>query len=285
MNSDASANSRFNYPQATIQGCGIGLRIEHFEQIIEQKPPIPWLEIISDNYLQEGSPQRSSLCKIRHDYPITFHGVGLSLGSSEPLSQDYLNRLKTLKDQIQPAWVSDHLAWSSAKHIVTHDLLPLPFNESVVNHLVDRIQQVQDFLGEQFVVENASTYLQFESSDMSEWEFVNEVVSRSDCKLLLDVNNIYVNAYNHGFDPLDYLSHIPADRVVEMHLAGYEDRDTHFLDSHSRPVTEPVWELFRKTIQLVGDAPVLIEWDNDIPGLERLLQEAHKAETIKSETL
>ncbi len=282
-------NPIINYPEANIQGCGIGLRMEHFDDIAAyaktRKAAIPWLEVLSDNYLLEGTPQRDYLYQIRHDYPVTFHGVGLSIGSTSPLDNNYLTRLKKLKDDIQPAWISDHLCWSSAHGVVTHDLIPLPYTEAVIKHIVDRIQQVQDFLGQQLVIENVSSYLEFESSTMSEWDFINEVVKRSDCKLLLDVNNIYVSAQNHHFDAQDYLLAMPVERVAEIHLAGYEDRGTHLLDSHSRPVTEPVWALFRKAIQHVGDVPVLIEWDNDIPGLERLLQEAHKAQHIKSAIL
>ncbi len=288
MNSanQTGSNTLSHYPEAIIQGCGIGLRMEHFDDIAAytkaQNPAIPWLEILSDNYLLEGTPQRDYLYQVRHDYPVTFHGVGLSIGSTSPLDNDYLTRLKKLKDDIQPAWISDHLCWSSAHGVVTHDLIPLPYTEAVIKHIVDRIQQVQDFLCQQLVIENVSSYLEFESSTMSEWDFINEVVTRSDCKLLLDVNNIYVSAQNHHFDAQDYLLAMPAERVAEIHLAGYEDRGTHLLDSHSRPVTEPVWALFKKAIQHVGDVPVLIEWDNDIPSLERLLQEANKAQSIKS---
>jgi len=284
-----SQDTPAHYPKAEIRDCGIGLRLEHFDEIAAyrktQQAAIPWLEILSDNYLLEGTAQRDYLYQLRHDYPVTFHGVGLSIGSTSPLDKDYLRRLKTLNDEIQPAWISDHLCWSSAHGVVTHDLIPLPYTEAVVDHIVERIKQVQDYLGQQLVIENVSSYLEFESSAMSEWDFINEVVNRSDCKLLLDVNNIYVSAHNHHFDAQDYLLAMPADRVTEIHLAGYEDRGTHLLDTHSRPVTKPVWELFKKAIQHVGDVPVLIEWDNDIPSLERLLQEAHKAQDIKTAIL
>ena len=276
------ANNDFNH---TVQGCGIGLRLDHFEKIEETKPDVPWFEVLSDNYLLEGTMQRNYLRKFRHDYPVTFHGVGMSIGSTEPLNQDYLKRLKQLKEEIQPAWISDHLCWTSAHGVVTHDLIPLPYTQSVVKHIVDRILQVQDFLGEQLVIENVSSYLQFKSTEMSEWDFINEVTRQSDCRLLLDVNNIYVSAQNHHFDAEEYLLAMPAEKVAEMHLAGYEDRGTHLLDTHSRPVTEPVWALFKKAVQHVGDVPVLIEWDNDIPSLERVIQEAHKAQVLQQEIL
>lgn len=285
MHTNVKKHNEVTYPPSIIDGCGIGLRSDHFDKIKSDKPNIPWFEILSDNYLLEGTTQRDYLYQIRHDYPVTFHGVGLSIGSTEPLNKDYLNRLKILKDEIQPAWISDHLCWTSAHGVVTHDLIPLPYSETVIQHIVDRIHQVQDFLGQQLVIENVSSYLQFNSSEMTEWEFINEVTERSDCKLLLDVNNIYVSSHNHKFDAEEYLFAMPSERVAEMHLAGYEDKGTHFLDTHSRPVTQPVWDLFEKAIQHVGDVPVLIEWDNDIPPLERLLEEAEKARSIQLSTM
>ena len=273
------------YSKNKIQGCGIGLRLDHFDAIEEQKPSIPWFEILSDNYILEGTLQREYLYRIRNNYPITFHGVGLSIGSTEPLNIDYLKRLKKLRDEVQPAWISDHLCWTSAHGIVTHDLIPLPYTQDVAKHVVDRILQVQDYLGEQIVIENVSSYLQFKATEMTEWDFINEVTNRSDCKLLLDVNNIYVSSQNHKFDAEDYLNAMPIERVAEIHLAGYEDKGTHLLDTHSRPITDPVWDLFEKAVHLVGDTPVLIEWDNDIPALERVMQEADKASAIQNKIL
>jgi len=274
-----------NHQYNDIQGCGIGLRLDHFDDIKQQQPNIPWLEVLSDNYLIEGTMQRRYLEECRNNYPVTFHGVGLSIGSTDPLNMDYLKRLKKLKNEIQPAWISDHLCWTSAHGVVTHDLIPLPYTNSVIKHIVERISQVQDYLGEQLVIENVSSYLQFKSTEMTEWDFINEVTQQSDCRLLLDVNNIYVSAQNHSFNAEDYLYAMPAERVAEIHLAGYEDRGTHLLDTHSRPVTEPVWDLFKKAIKHVGDAPVLIEWDNDIPSLERVIEEASTAQKIKQQVL
>ena len=274
-----------HYKKSLIEGCGIGLRLDHFDEIDEQQPNIPWFEILSDNYLIEGTKQRDYLYQFRENYPITFHGVGLSIGSTEPLNMDFLKSLKKLKNEVQPAWISDHLCWTSAHGVVTHDLIPLPYTESVVDHIVGRITQVQDFLGEQIVIENVSSYLQFKTTDMTEWDFINEVTRKSDCKLLLDINNIYVSSRNHQFNADQYLYAMPAERVAEMHLAGYEDRGTHLLDTHSRPVTDPVWELFTKAVKHLGDVPVLIEWDSDIPSLQRVIDEADKAKAIQQKTL
>ncbi len=282
---DAPVKKPKNYSKKPIHGCGIGLRIEHFDEIDKLQPNIPWFEILSDNYLLEGTSQRNFLYKIRENYPLTFHGVGMSIGSTEPLNMDFMNALKKLKDEVQPMWLSDHLCWTSAHGKVTHDLIPLPYTSSVVDHLVGRINQVQDYLGQQMVIENVSSYLQFKDSEMSEWEFINEIATRSDCRLLLDVNNIYVSSQNHLFTAEDYLYAMPAERIAEIHLAGYEDKGTHLLDTHSRPVSDPVWDLFTKAIKHVGDVPVLIEWDNDIPPLARVMEEADKAQKIRLENL
>ncbi|HIO91973.1 MAG TPA: DUF692 domain-containing protein [Leucothrix mucor] len=268
-----------------IQGCGIGLRSQHFSTIAAQRPAVPWFEILSDNYLLEGTVQREFIQQIRPDYPITFHGVGLSIGSVDPLNKEYLKRLLKLKKELEPAWVSDHLCWTSAHGYSTHDLIPLPYTTQVVDHIADRILQVQDVLGERLVIENVSSYMQFKDTDMSEWDFINQVIEKSDCNLLLDVNNIYVSAQNHGFNAEEYLLAMPAQRVKEIHLAGYEDKKTHLLDTHSRPVTPPVWDLFAKAVQHVGNVPVLIEWDNDIPEFSRLMQEADTAKQTQHKSL
>lgn len=270
---------------SSIQGCGLGLRSQHFSTIAKEKPAIPWFEILTDNYLIEGTVQREFAQQVRADYPMTFHGVGLSIGSVDPLNKDYLQRLLALKNELQPAWISDHLCWTSAHGYTTHDLIPLPYTYQVVDHIVDRIQQVQDILGERLVIENVSSYMQFTDTEMTEWDFINLILEKSDCDLLLDVNNIYVSAQNHGFNAEDYLHAMPANKVKEIHLAGYEDKHTHLLDTHSRPVTQAVWDLFAKAVQHVGDVPVLIEWDNDIPELSRLMQEAETAKNIQQQHL
>jgi uncharacterized protein (UPF0276 family) len=271
--------------QSSIQGVGVGLRVQHFDVIENEKPNIPWLEILTDNYLNPNSVQREYLQLFRQDYPMTFHGVGLSLGSVDPLNRDYLQRLKQLADEIQPAWISDHLCWTTAQQHVTHDLIPLPYTEEAIEHLSQRIQFVQDFLQQQILIENVSSYLQYNDSNMTEWEFINAIVEKADCLLLLDVNNIYVSSQNHGFPANDYLNAMPLTRVREIHLAGYEDKGTHLLDTHSRPISDPVWDLYAQTIAYAGDIPTLIEWDNDVPELSELLAEAQKAEQIKQASL
>ncbi|RVU84321.1 DUF692 domain-containing protein [Leucothrix sargassi] len=263
-----------------ISGCGIGLRFSHIEQILKDLPPVPWLEVLSDNYLVEGSVQQDYLFEVAEHYPVTMHGVGLSLGSVDPLNQDYLHRLKTLADKVKPAWISDHLCWSAVHGMHTHDLMPLPYNQSTINHVSERIKQVQDFLGHELIIENVSSYLQYTMSEMPEWEFFSEVAESADCGMLLDINNIYVSGHNHDFDPETYLNAVPASRVRQMHLAGFEDRGTHLLDTHGHPVPEVVWELYDKALQKFGAVPTLIEWDNNIPSLEVLLAEAEKASNM-----
>lgn len=267
-------------PLSSIEGCGIGLRFEHIDRILDEKPAIPWMEILTDNYLHPGSVQQDYLFEVAEHYPVTFHGVGMSLGSSDPLNLDYLSRIKTLAKRVNPAWISDHLCWTSAHGIVTHDLIPLPYTDETIRHVAQRIQQAQDFLERRLVIENVSSYLQYQQSVMTEWEFLNHVVEEADCDMLLDVNNIYVSARNHEFDPMDYLTSIPVSRVKQIHLAGYDDRGTHLLDTHGHPVTEPVWDLYTEAVRHVGNIPTLIEWDNDIPELERLLEEAATAQNI-----
>lgn len=258
-------------------GAGIGLRSLHYQYIITQKPKVNWFEIISDNYLGAGLPLYY-LEKISQDYPINLHGVGMSLGSTDPLRLDYLTRLKKLAARIEPDWVSEHLSWISVNGHYLNDLIPLIYTEAVMDNVASRILQVQDFLGRQILIENPSPYLTFTESTMTEWEFVEGLVKKADCYLLLDVNNVYVNAINNGFDPLNYLDGIPASRVKEIHLAGYEERENYLLDTHGYPVHPPVWELYQAALARFGAVPTLIEWDTDIPSFEVLMAEANKAE-------
>jgi hypothetical protein len=264
----------------TISGCGIGLRFSHIEQILAERPAIPWLEVLSDNYLVEGSVQQDYLLEVAEHYPLVMHGVGLSLGSVDPLNTDYLKRLKALADQVNPAWISDHLCWSAVHGMHTHDLIPLPYTQATIEHVAARIRDVQDFLGRELMIENVSSYLQYKDSVMPEWAFFSEVAEAADCGMLLDINNIYVSAHNHGFETEKYLSAIPAERVRQLHLAGFEDRGTHLLDTHGSPVSEPVWALYETALQTLGPVPTLIEWDNNIPPLGVLLAEADKATAI-----
>ena len=266
-----------------IDGIGVGLRAPHYHTILEQKPAIPWFEVLIDNYFCQGGPLLEKLERVCRDYPLTFHSVGLSLGGSAPLNMDYLRQLRALIEHYRPAWVSDHLCWNTVDGYYMHDLLPLPYLEQVARHVADHIKQVQDYLGQRILLENVSSYLSYQVSAMTEWAFVNSVIEQADCDLLLDINNIYVSARNHGFDPSDYLQSIPAERVKEIHLAGYEDEGTHLLDTHGRCVQPPVWALYRQALQQLGPIPTLIEWDNNIPAFGILQAEADKATRIYRE--
>lgn len=269
-------------PESIAPAAGIGLRPPHYREMLARRPPLAFLEVHSENYFGEGGPPHFYLEQLRADYPLSLHGVGLSLGSTDPLDVAYLARLKRLAERYQPALLSDHLCWTSAGGTHVHDLLPLPFTRDMAKHVACRIRQAQDTLGRRLLVENASSYVAFAESDMTEWEFVNEVVREADCLLLLDVNNAYVNAVNHGFDAREYLDAMPAERVAEIHLAGFDmDEQVQCLvDTHGKPVHAPVWELYFETIRRIGPRPTLIEWDADIPPLEVLLKEAAKADVM-----
>ncbi len=275
-----SARARAGGP---IQGVGIGLRAPHYAFIERERPAVPWFEVLVDNYLGKGGAALHHLERIRGDYPVTFHGVGMSLGSTDPLDMGYLGRLKRLVDRIQPAWVSDHLCWCSVDGRHAHDLLPLPYTEQVVEHVAARIMRVQDYLGQRILVENVSTYLDLRASTLSEWAFLVQVAERSDCLILLDINNVYVSACNTGFEPRAYLSAVPAARVREFHLAGYEDRGTHLLDTHGEAVHGPVWALYRQALRRFGPVPTLMEWDNNIPDFTVLQAQADRARACQGE--
>lgn len=263
---------------------GIGLRGPHYKDVIETGPKVGFFEVHSENYFGRGGVPHDCLGHIRRDYPLSFHGVGLSLGSVDPLSLKHLERLRELVDTYQPDLVSEHLSWGSFGGRHLNDLLPLPYTEEVVDHLVDRIHQVQDYLGRPFMVENVSCYLQFEHSHLSEWEFVAAVAERADCDILLDINNIFVNAHNHGFDADDYLNGIPEHRVREIHLAGHTvkqyEQGTIIIDTHDHRVCPDVWSLYRRAVAKLGPRPTLIEWDSDLPDLEVLVDEADTARQI-----
>lgn len=263
---------------------GIGLRAPHSAEILTSLPDIAWLEVHSENFFGPGGAAIRMLETVREHYPISLHGVGMSLGSIDPLDQNHLRKLKALIHRIQPAAVSEHLCWSSIGGRFLNDLLPLPYSEEALVSVCERIRQAQDFLGRRIMVENVSSYVRLDGATMTEWEFLAEVAQRSDCGILLDVNNIYVSACNHGFSALDYLDAIAGQRIGEIHLAGYETdegepADEDFLvDTHSRPVSEPVWALYEEALRRFGPKPTLIEWDNDIPELAVLLAEAGKAQ-------
>ncbi len=263
---------------------GIGLRAPHVARVRRERPPIAWLETHSENLFSAGGGFRAALEDIRADYPLSLHGVGLSLGSADALDPAHLLRLREIVDRFQPALVSEHLCWGAIGGRHSNDLLPLPFTDEALDLLVARIGQVQDALGREILVENISTYLRFEAADWTEWEFVAEVVRRSGCGLLCDVNNIYVNSVNHRFDPRVYLRAMPREAVHEIHLAGFTRKDDLpvplLIDSHSRRVDDKVWDLYAEAITRFGPVPTLIEWDQDIPELEVLLDEAAHAEEL-----
>jgi uncharacterized protein (UPF0276 family) len=266
-----------NYP---FLGFGVGLRTKHYAHILKTWPQMDFFEVISENYMVAGGRPLHILDQIREKYPVVMHGVSLSIGSTDALNKDYLKKLKTLVDRINPAWISDHLCWTGVGGKNLHDLLPLPYTEETIRHVAKRVRQVQDFLGRQIVLENVSSYISFTNSTMSEWDFLKTIAEEADCKILLDINNIYVSSFNHGFDPETYIEAIPQDRVVQFHLAGHSDKGKYLLDTHDHPVKPVVWKLYKKALERFGAVSTLIEWDDHIPGFPKLQEAAQKAERI-----
>jgi uncharacterized protein (UPF0276 family) len=261
---------------------GIGLRAVHYSELLNSLPSIGWLEAHSENYFGEGGRALHYLEQLRSHYPLSLHGVGLGIGSSDPLNKQHLKKLKNIVKRFEPDLVSEHLCWNASEGMYLNDLLPLPYTEEALNHTVSRIQHVQEYLGREILIENVSSYLEYKCSTIPEWEFITAIARQSGCKILLDINNIYVNAQNHDFDPYEYLRAIPADKVAEIHLAGFEMREDILVDTHSRPICDAVWTLYADTMATMGPRPTLIEWDNDIPSLTNLLAEATKANQILS---
>lgn len=262
---------------------GIGLRAPHYREILERQPDIGWLEVASENYFGDGGQPLYFLERIRKHYPLSLHGVGMSLGSVAGLSREHLRKLKTLVDRFAPSLVSDHLCWgeSAGRHL--NDLLPLPYTEEALDVVCTNVNYAQHFLQRQILVENVSSYVQFKHSTMPEWEFLREVAVRTGCGILLDVNNIFVSASNHGFDPMRFLRAIPVTSVWEMHLAGFDSDGMALIDTHGKPVADAVWTLYAQAVRRFGAIPTLIEWDTDIPVLDVLLAEAGKADNILEE--
>jgi len=263
---------------------GIGLRPPHYRQLLDELPDIGWLEVHSENYFCDGGQPLYFLERLRRHYPVSLHGVGLSLGSTDALSCDHLERLARLIDRVEPALVSEHLSWSSVGGRFYNDLLPLPYTEEALALVCRHVDEAQDYLGRQLLVENISSYLQFAESTLPEWEFVAEVARRTGCGILLDVNNIYVSSVNHGFDAARYLRSIPRACVREIHLAGHDHNGRCLIDTHSARVAEPVWALYREAVARFGRVPTLIEWDTDLPPLAILLDEAAIADRILADT-
>ena len=266
-------------------GHGVGLRPRHFGRWLSERPPVGWVEATSENYLGLGGRPYAVLEKVRRDLPVILHGVSLSIGATEPLDDRYLASLRRLVDRIQPALVTDHLCWGRHGGRYVHDLWPLPYTEEALAHVVERVERVQEILGRRIALENVSSYVAYRDSTMAEWEFLAAVAERADCGILLDVNNVHVSAHNHGFDPRAYLAGLPGDRVVQIHLAGHEDKGTYLLDSHDAAVPEPVWDLYREAVARFGHVPTLVEWDDRIPELEVLVGESRKAAAIEAEVL
>ena len=263
-----------------VLGCGVGLRAEHYDVITAEWPRMDWFEAISENFMDSGGRPLRILEAVRRRYPVGLHGVSLSIGSVDPLNREYLARLKALADRIEPVIVSDHLCWTGVDGENLHDLLPLPFTEEAIRHIAQRVEEVQEFLGRRILLENVSTYVTYRHSTMPEWEFLREVAQRSGCGILLDLNNIYVNAYNHQFDPAEFLRQIPGELVGQVHLAGHTDMGAYLFDTHSRPVIDAVWALYRDALARWGPVTTLIEWDEDIPPFARLADEAQSARAI-----
>jgi uncharacterized protein (UPF0276 family) len=266
-------------------GHGIGLRTRHFSEHLAAPAPVDWVEAVSENFMAPGGRPLAVLEKVRRDVPVVLHGVSLSIGATDPLSERYLARLAALARRIEPAWISDHLCWGSHGGRYVHDLWPLPYTEEALRHVAARVERVQEVLGRQILLENVSSYAAFRESEMPEWEFLAEVARRADCGILLDVNNVYVSARNHGFDPHAYLAGVPAERVGQVHLAGHSDRGRYLLDTHDEEVPAAVWELHRETVRRIGPVSTLVEWDDRVPPLERLVQESRRAAAIEAEVL
>jgi len=258
-------------------GFGVGLRADHYQHILAERPSVDWFEAITENYLDSGGRPLHVLEQVRRDYPVALHGVALSIGSTDRLDARYLSRLSALVARIQPDLITDHLCWTGVAGRKVYDLLPLPYTEETLRHVVARVRQVQDALGRRIALENPSAYVAFRHSTMTEWEFLAALAAEADCGLLIDVNNIYVSARNLGFDPQRYLAGIPAERVAQMHLAGFTDMGTYLFDTHSAPVHEEVWMLYRNAVARFGAAATLVEWDADIPAFERVHAEAQRA--------
>jgi hypothetical protein len=263
-------------------GIGIGLRTTHFGEILAGTPAVDWFEVLSENFTDTGGRPLHVLDRVVERYPVALHGVSLSIGSTDALDRVYLRKLKALAERTRARWVSDHLCWTGVLGKNTHDLLPLPYDAATLRHVARRVKQVQDVLERPLVLENPSTYLAFAGSTMPEWEFLARLCEAADCGLLLDVNNVYVSAFNHGFDPRQYIDAIPADRVVQVHLAGHTNHGTHILDTHDAPAIDAVWDLYARLCARTGPVSTLFEWDASIPPLADVWAEAEKARPLRS---
>ena len=272
--------NRWGYPDL---GFGIGLRSVHFEHILKNSPTIDWFEILSENYLDTGGRPLHIVDQVAERYPVVLHGVSLSVGSTDPVNFDYLKKLKDLAKRTKAHWISDHLCWTGVTGLNTHDLLPMPYTTEALKHTIQRVKIIQDFIERPIALENASTYLEFAASTWPESEFLATIAEEADCGILLDVNNVYVSSFNHGFDPKAYIDRIPRDRVVQMHLAGHTNKGTHILDTHSDYVIDTVWKLYRYAHRHLGGVATLLEWDANIPSFETVHGEALKARQFREQ--
>ncbi|MFO1085413.1 MAG: DUF692 domain-containing protein [Reyranellaceae bacterium] len=265
-------------------GFGLGLRPEHYEEIAANPGRVDWFEALSENYMVSGGSPLHWLERIRRDYPIALHGVSLSIGSIDPLDRRYLDDLKALADRVQPLWVSDHLCFTGLRGINMHDLLPLPYTEEALGHVAERVRAVQDHLGRRLVLENVSSYVTYAASELSEWEFIGELARRTDCDILLDVNNVYVSAFNHDFDARTFLRAMPKERVRQFHLAGHTHKGSHIIDTHDHPIVDDVWSLYEEAVRLFPGVPTMIERDADIPPYAELVAELDIARRLAAGT-
>lgn len=279
MGTDLHSNNR------PYLGYGLGLRRDHYDVVLTERPDVDWFEIISENYMVSGGKPIDYLTRIREHYPMVMHGVSMSIGSIEPLDFDYLKQLRTLIERVQPEWFSDHLCWTGVDGVNLHDLMPLPYTEEAVQHVADRVSRVQDYMGRQMLLENVSSYVSYSDSCMNEWDFLHAVVERADCLILLDINNIYVSAYNHNFNAFEYLQAIPAQRVCQLHLAGHTYENNLIIDTHDQPIADPVFELYAAAVRLFGHVSTMIERDDHIPPLADLLAELDQLRRIAEQQL
>jgi uncharacterized protein (UPF0276 family) len=266
-------------------GFGLGLRAQHYRDILDGDPAVDWFEVISENYMVGGGQPLAILDQIAERYPVVMHGVSLSIASTAPLNEDYLDDLVALAKRVRPEWISDHLCWTGVHGVNLHDLLPFPYTSEALEHVVARVHHVQERIGRPLCLENVSTYVQFGQSEMTEWEFIAELAKRTGCWLLFDVNNVYVSAYNHGYDALEFLNGIPADRVIQFHLAGHSDMVNYVVDTHDHPVRDEVWDLYAAALKRFGPVSTMIERDDDIPPLSDMLDELGRARRIAGSVL